>query len=141
MTLSVRTFDELRVGDSAQFEVFVDSAAVDEFARLSGDRNPLHMDDAFAARTPLQGRVVHGMLGASYFSQLVGMHLPGEHALYLSQTLNFRKPVRLGTTLVVSGVVRQKTESTRTIVLTTTLQDATTKEVYTDGEALIKLLA
>lgn len=141
MSRDARTFEELQVGDTAQFEVIVDDASIDTFAHLSGDTNPLHTDDAFAARTPLKGRVAHGMLGAAFFSQLVGMHLPGTHALYLSQSLQFRRPIRPGTRVVVRGTITQTSAATRTITLATTILDATTQEVYTDGEALVKLLA
>ena len=138
--LSEKTFSELNVDDAAQFDVVIDDTLVDAFASLSGDRSPLHTDETFAAQTPLQKRVAHGMIAGALFSRLVGMHLPGKHALYLSQTLFFRKPVFLPTTVMVTGVVRQKSDATRIITLSTTLTDVATGTVLVDGEALVKVL-
>ncbi len=135
-----KTFDEMREGDTAQFEAVIDDALVREFSNVSGDANPLHRDESFAEKTALGKRVAHGMLGGALFSRLVGMHLPGAHSLYLSQSLFFRKPIYLGTTVVVSGTVLQKIESVHAIKLATVIRDADTGEVYTDGEAMVKVL-
>ena len=135
-----KTFDEIREGDTAKFEVTVDETLVKKFAELSGDSNPLHMDAEFAKGTPLGERVAHGMLGGALFSQLMGMHLPGMHSLYLSQSLFFRKPVRIGTTVIVSGTVVQKIGSEKTLKLLTVILDPDTGEVLTDGEAMVKVL-
>ncbi|KKW45139.1 hypothetical protein A3J11_00900 [Candidatus Kaiserbacteria bacterium RIFCSPLOWO2_02_FULL_55_12] len=135
-----KTFDEIREGDTAKFEVTVDETLVKKFAELSGDSNPLHMDAEFAKGTPLGERVAHGMLGGALFSQLMGMHLPGMHSLYLSQSLFFRKPVRIGTTVIVSGTVVQKIGSVKTLKLLTVILDPDTGEVLTDGEAMVKVL-
>ena len=135
-----KTFDEIREGDTAKFEVTVDETLVKKFAELSGDSNPLHMDAEFAKGTPLGERVAHGMLGGALFSQLMGMHLPGMHSLYLSQSLFFRKPVRIGTTVIVSGTVVQKIGSMKTLKLSTAILDSGTGEVLTDGEAMVKVL-
>ena len=135
-----KTFDEIREGDTAKFEVVVDEALVQKFADFSGDHNPLHMDAEFAARTPVGERVAHGMVGGALFSRLVGMHLPGTHALYLSQSLFFRRPIRIGTTIIVSGTVVQKIDSMKTVKLSTVVTDSGTGEVLTDGEAMVKVL-
>lgn len=134
------TFDQLTEGVSAEFRVTVTSDMVDAFSRLSGDDNPLHMDDAYAKQTEFGGRIVHGMLASSFFSQLVGVHLPGKFAVYLSQSLFFRRPIRIGATLVVSGTVVQRIEAVRTIKLATRIVDADTQETLVDGEAMVKLL-
>lgn len=106
-------FDAIAVGQKASFARTIADSDVQAFAELSGDHNPLHMDAAFAAGTKFGGRVVHGMLVASFFSTLVGMHLPGRRALFLSQQLRFPSPVRIGDRLTFSGTVRKKTESVR----------------------------
>jgi len=134
-----KTFDEIHEGDTAQFEVIIDEAMVQKFADLSGDNNPLHMDAEFARQTSLKERVAHGMLGGALFSRLVGMHLPGKHALYLSQTLFFRKPIRFPTTVTVSGTVLQKIEALHTMKIATVIRDTKTSEVITDGEAMVKV--
>lgn len=135
-----KTFAEIREGDTAQFETVIDTASVQAFSDLSGDANPLHMDETFARATPLTKRVAHGMLGGALFSRLVGMHLPGAYSIYLSQSLFFRKPIYLGTTVIVSGTVLQKIESMKTVKIATAVRDATTGDVYTDGEAMVKIL-
>src|SRR5437016_988931 len=113
MTSQPKRFDDIVVGDEASFEVVLDEALVERFAALTGDRNPLHMSEAFAARTMLQGRIVHGMLLASHFSTLVGMYLPGTHALYVGQELRFTNPARIGDTVTVFGKVLATSAATR----------------------------
>ncbi len=71
------------------------------FAEVSGDHNPLHLSEEFARRTRFGGRIVHGMYTASLLSAVLGMRLPGPGSIYLSQTLNFRRPVRIGDTLTI----------------------------------------
>ncbi|MCX6787223.1 MAG: MaoC family dehydratase [Candidatus Kaiserbacteria bacterium] len=135
-----KTFAEIREGDTVQFTVVIDETVVQKFADFSGDFNPLHMDVEFAQKTSLGKRVAHGMLGGIFFSRLVGMHLPGLHSLYLSQSLFFRKPIYLGTTVVVSGVILQKIESMKTVKMATEIRDEETGEILVDGEAMVKVL-
>lgn len=138
--ISEKTFDEIAEGDSAQFEITVDDAFVQKFADLSGDSNPLHMNDAFAQKTLIGERVAHGMIASVLFSRLVGMHLPGMHSLYLSQSLFFRKPIRINTTVIISGTVLQKVESMETVKIATVIMDSETGNILIDGEAMVKIL-
>lgn len=92
-------FEDLSIGQSAESANAVTEAVVAAFADVSGDRNPVHLDPAFAAGTPFKERIAHGMLSAAYISALIGMHLPGPGAIYVSQTLQFRRPVKLGATV------------------------------------------
>jgi len=133
-------FDEVQVGQRTHFFVDLTERMVADFAAVSGDTNPLHTDSAYAAQTPFGGTIVHGMLGASFFSQLIGMHLPGRYALYLSQKMTFRKPARVGMRIRVEGEVTQKTLATKTIVVATRIFDEA-EECLIDGEALVSLLA
>jgi 3-hydroxybutyryl-CoA dehydratase len=133
-------FDEITLGEKASFEVVVDVEKVEQFAALSGDVNPLHMDEAYAKTTELGGRIAHGFVGASFLSKLIGMYLPGKHALYLSQTLSFRKPIRIGSIVVVSGEVIQKVEALRVIKVATRIKDRESGECLIDGEAMVKVL-
>jgi acyl dehydratase len=94
-----------RVGQSASLERTVTAADVDAFAKATGDFNPIHLDDAYAAGTRFGRRIAHGMLAASYVSSLLGTQLPGRGCVYLSQTLKFTKPVFIGDTLTVSAVI------------------------------------
>jgi 3-hydroxybutyryl-CoA dehydratase len=84
------------VGASAERTFRVDDAAIEAFAAVSGDRNPVHLDDAYAARTPFGGRVAHGMLTAAFLSALLAGELPGPGTIYLGQALRFTAPVRPG---------------------------------------------
>ncbi len=89
-------FEELSVGQSAETTHVVGVADIEAFAAVSGDVNPVHLDEAYAKGTPFGGRIAHGMLGASYISAVIGNKLPGPGAIYLSQTMRFRRPVRIG---------------------------------------------
>lgn len=132
-----KKFTEISVGDQASFVVQISEAMVNDFGRLSGDTNPLHMDQAYAEQTPFGQRVVHGMFGGALISQLIGLHLPGKYALYLKQTLTFKKPMFIGMEVTVAGEVITKTEATRTIELKTTISHG--NEVLTEGQALVKV--
>src|SRR5262245_22775488 len=88
--------EELAVGMTAEKTVTVTEQRIVQFAEASDDFNPLHMDEAFAAKTAYRGRIAHGLLSASFGSAVVGTILPGAGAIYLGQTLNFYKPVRIG---------------------------------------------
>ncbi len=89
-------FDELETGQEASYRRIVTEADIQGFAEVSGDTNPVHLDEDYAATTPFKGRIAHGMLTASLISTVFGTKLPGPGAIYVSQTLNFRAPVRIG---------------------------------------------
>ena len=88
--------EDLSVGESHAREFHVDIEAIEAFAKVSGDYNPIHMDEDFAKGTPFKGRIAHGMLSATYISAVLGEQLPGHGAIYVSQNLGFRRPVRIG---------------------------------------------
>ncbi len=113
-------FDEIMVGVKTKFTVQINESTINEFARISGDHNPLHMDEQYAAKTQFGKRVCHGMLLASFFSRLVGMYMPGKNALYFSQTLNFQTPCFVGDKVTIEGEVIDKSQSTRIITIKTT---------------------
>jgi 3-hydroxybutyryl-CoA dehydratase len=99
-------FDELSVGQSAETSHVVGAADIEAFAVVSGDVNPVHMDEAYAKGTPFGGRIAHGILGAAYISAVLGNRLPGPGAIYLSQSLRFRRPVRIGDPVVAKVTVK-----------------------------------
>jgi phosphate acetyltransferase/phosphate butyryltransferase len=134
------TFDDISVGDHAEFTVLITPELVEQFSLFSGDLNPLHMDETFAATTPLHARVAHGMIVGALFSRLLGMHLPGKGCLYLSQTMQFRNPIFLGTNIAISGEITHKSAAVRTLTVRTLAQDTATKEVLVTGEAVVKIL-
>jgi len=125
------SFDEIEVGLIHNFEVDMDEELTKKFANISGDFNPLHMDEQYAKETKFGKRVVHGMLLASFFSRLVGMYLPGKNALYFSQNLNFVKPCFIGDRVTVEGEIIDKSESTKIIKLKTSIKNQ-------EGESLVE---
>ncbi|WP_033398053.1 MaoC family dehydratase [Desulfospira joergensenii] len=99
MNRQLTTFDDLVVGQRAFVRKTITEADLSHFIAITGDVNPLHVDAGFAGQTFFGQRIAHGMLSASLFSTLVGMHLPGTGAIYRSQTLEFLRPVFIGDTL------------------------------------------
>lgn len=98
--------DDFHLGQHASFTKTFTEEDVERFIAITGDVNPLHVDDAYAAQTQFGRRVLHGMLTASIFSTMVGMLLPGTGAVYRSQTLTFLRPVHVGDTVTAYFVVR-----------------------------------
>ena len=104
------TIGDLQVGQTESFSVTVTPSMVDAFSELSGDINPLHMNEDFAKKRGFPGRVVFGMLAASFFSTLAGVYLPGENCLLHGMNIKFKKPVFIGDTLTVSGTISELSE-------------------------------
>lgn len=103
MTANARTayyFEDLQPGMEASVAKSVGESDILAFAEVTGDRNPVHLDEAYASKTLFKGRIAHGMLSAGLISAVFGMQMPGPGAVYVSQTLNFRGPVRIGDELV-----------------------------------------
>ena len=88
--------EDLSAGMEATYSRVASREDIDMFAQVSGDTNPLHLDEAFAATTMFNGCIAHGMLSAGYISKVLGTQLPGPGAIYLSQSLKFKAPVRPG---------------------------------------------
>jgi len=97
--------NELVIGQTAEISRLVDEDTVRRFAEVSGDLNPLHMDEAYAARSPFRGRIAHGALVASFISCVLGNHLPGPGAVFAGMTMRFERPVRIGDTVVARATV------------------------------------
>ena len=96
VTRQVYHFEDLEQGMEASFAKTVSEADIFAFAEVTGDKNPVHLDAAYAAKTIFKEPIAHGMLTAGYISAVFGMELPGPGAIYVSQTLNFRGPVKVG---------------------------------------------
>jgi len=99
MKYQLTTFEDLAIGQKASLKKTITQTDLEHFIAITGDLNPLHVDDSFAGQTFFGQRIAHGMLSASLFSTMVGMHLPGIGAIYKSQTLEFLHPVFLGDTV------------------------------------------
>ena len=127
--------EDLTVGQSAEVSRQVEAADIDAFAAVSGDHNPVHLDETFAATTQFGGRIAHGMLSASFISALIASELPGPGAIYLSQTLKFLRPVRIGDTVTTRVEVAAIDAAKARVTLATTCRVGD-KAVLT-GEAVI----
>jgi len=132
------SFDEIKVGDTASFERTVSVNDIDTFAELSGDNNPLHMDEAYAASTQFGKRVVHGMLLGALTSTLLGMYLPGKRCLYLSEKLTFKKPCFIGDSISVHGKVTHKSTTMHTLIIGISIRRG--DEELVSGEAVAQVL-
>ncbi len=127
--------EDLAVGMSAFFGKTVSDADLVLFAGVSGDTNPMHINNEFASGTRFGGRIVHGMLTASFISTVIGTRLPGPGCIYLTQSLRFKAPVRVGETVQVRATIREiNIERRRTTIDTVCTVGET---VVLDGEALI----
>ena len=110
--LSEYTFDEIEIGLTKQFQITITESMIDDCAKLTGDFSPIHMDKDYASTTTFEKRVVDGMLLASFLSKIIGMYLPGKHALYFSQSLDFRQPCFISDKITISSRVIDKSIST-----------------------------
>ena len=99
--------NELEVGQSAEIKRRVDDDLIAKFAEVSGDFNPLHMDEAFASKTPFRGKIAHGALVASFVSCVLGNELPGPGAIFQSMQIRFQRPVRPGDTVITRAEVQE----------------------------------
>ena len=130
------SFDEIEIGMQKSFKIFISEDRLDDFAKLSGDDNPLHMNEEYASSTSFKKRVCSGMFLSSFFSTLVGMYLPGKHALHISQSLNFINPCFIGETITIEGKVIDKSPATKIIKLETTITNESGKRII-DGKAQV----
>lgn len=113
MTLKTTYFEDLKLGQEASLTKTVTEADIKGFAEISGDKNPVHLDAAYAAGTMFKERIAHGILSASYISAVFGMELPGPGAIYISQTLNFKGPVKIGDAVTATVKVAELIEGKR----------------------------
>ena len=111
------TLSELAVGQTESFTVTVTQEMMEDFYRLTGDDSPIHRSEEYAAGRGYPGRVVYGMLGASFFSTLAGVYLPGEHCLLHGVEAKFARPVFIGDTLTVKGTVTEVNDTFREITV------------------------
>lgn len=116
-------FDEIHIDQKASFQVQITDELITKFAEISGDYNPLHMDEIYAQHSKFHKKICHGMLLGSFISQLVGMHIPGKKCLYLSQNLNFQNPCYISDTILVEGIVKGKSDVTKILEIETTIHN------------------
>lgn len=137
LTLRTLFFEDLTVGMTERLSKTVDASDVVGFAAVTGDRNPIHLCEHFAAKTPFGTRIAHGLYTASLISAVLGTRLPGPGAVYISQTLNFRAPVKIGDTVEVVVAVAELIPDKRRARLSCICKVG--EEVVLDGEAWVKV--
>lgn len=112
-------FEDLALGMSASYTRTITAADIEQFAEVSGDINPIHLDEEFAAASRFGKRIAHGMLSGSYISTVVGTRLPGPGCLYVSQTLKFRAPVFIGDEVTATATITELNERRGYVTLST----------------------
>ena len=137
LPLQMLYFEDLSVGMTETLTKTVDISDVVGFAVVTGDRNPIHLSEHFAAQTPFGTRIAHGLYTASLISAVLGTRLPGPGAVYISQTLNFRAPVKIGDTVEVKVTVAELMAEKRRARLACTC--CVGGETVLDGEAWVKV--
>jgi len=129
--------EELHVGMTAEKIIHVTEQRIQQFADASDDFNPVHMDEAFAAKTAYRGRIAHGLLTASFGSAVVGTILPGAGAIYLSQNLGFHMPVRIGEQVLVRVSVKSVDQESARVELD--CEGFVDGKLVMDGVALVRV--
>ncbi|WP_340116950.1 MaoC family dehydratase [Pelagibius sp. 7325] len=127
--------EDLTVGMTAVFGKTVTEADITMFAGISGDTNPVHLDQSFAEKTMFGGRIAHGMLSASFISTVFGTRLPGPGCIYLRQDLRFKAPVKIGDTVEARVTVKEIQSEKKRVVFDTVCTVGTT--VVLEGEATL----
>jgi 3-hydroxybutyryl-CoA dehydratase len=128
-------FEDLSIGDSVEMRFPVTESVIEKFAEVSGDDNPVHLDEAYAQTTAFGTRIAHGMLSAGFISATIGTKLPGYGSIYLSQTMRFRRPVKIGDEVVVRAVITAlDAERGRATIETTALVG---DKAVVEGEAIV----
>ncbi|MHA2203305.1 MAG: MaoC family dehydratase [Candidatus Hodarchaeales archaeon] len=130
------SYSEIKIGQRAEIKRTVTDEDIKKFAEVSGDRNPIHLDENYAKKTFFQGRVAHGMLSAAFISAVLANKLPGPGSIYLKQKLSFFKPIRIGDTIIVAVEVIKKDGVKERIILKTTCTNQN-NELVVGGEATV----
>lgn len=127
----------IQVNDIYTHKFSYSQQQIEEFARVTGDNNPLHTNAEFAASTMFKVPIMHGMLGAALFSKIFGTLFPGDGTIYLSQTLNFLKPMYAGKEYEAVFTVKEIITKKNRAIVETKIVDTETQKVMTIGEATI----
>lgn len=130
-------YDDIKVGDEASLTRTITEVHIVNYAGLTGDMNPVHMDHEHATQSMFGERIAHGMLVAGLISAVLGTQLPGPNSIYLGQDLSFTAPVKIGDTVRVTVTVTEKRDDKRIIKLRTTAVNQR-REMVIDGTAVVK---
>ena len=135
--MSELAYEDIKVGDEASLTRTITEVHIVNYAGLTGDMNPMHMDHEHAAQSIFGERIAHGMLVAGLISAVLGTQLPGPNSIYLGQDLSFTAPVKIGDTVRVTVTVTSKRDDKRIIKLRTTAVNQR-REMVIDGTAVVK---
>jgi 3-hydroxybutyryl-CoA dehydratase len=135
--MSELAYEDIKIGDEASLTRTITEVHIVNYAGLTGDMNPVHMDHEHAAQSMFGERIAHGMLVAGLISAVLGTQLPGPNSIYLGQDLSFTAPVKIGDTVRVTVTVTSKRDDKRIIKLRTTATNQR-REMVIDGTAVIK---
>lgn len=130
------SFEDLKIGMSAVFSRTITETDLRNFSGVSGDTNPMHLNEEYAKKTMFKGCIVHGMLTASLISAVIGTKLPGPGCIYVSQSLKFKAPVRVGDTVYARATITQLIPEKRRAVLETTC--TVNDKPVLEGEAIVQ---
>lgn len=130
-----KTVDLIAVGETATYAKKVSERDIELFGEVTGDMNPVHFDETYAATTPFKTRIAHGMLSGSFFSTILGTQLPGPGTIYMAQTLKFKAPVRIGDEVVATMTVREIVPEKRRVTFVCEARVGDT--IVIEGEALV----
>lgn len=134
------SYKDIHVGDKASFTKTIAESDIYQFAGITGDFNPLHVNAEFAKTSLFKERVAHGILTAGFISTALGMKLPGANSVYLSQNLNFLAPVKIGDTVTSEVTVIEKLDAKKIIKLKTIVKNQHGVTVVDGEAALLKLV-
>jgi 3-hydroxybutyryl-CoA dehydratase len=137
--MKVTKYSDIKLGQSAEVTRTITEDDIQSFGDLSGDYNPIHFNDEWAKQTMFEGRIAHGILTAAFISAALGMYLPGTGSIYMSQSMRFLAPVRIGDTITARVEVSVLNDEKERVTLCTTCTNQENKLVL-DGEALVALM-
>ena len=135
MILNSYKIEEIKIGMEVSYSQTITDSDVKAFSGISGDKNPVHMDEEYASKSRYKRRIAHGMMSAGYFSALFGTKLPGEGCVYVSQSLNFKRPVYIGDTIIAIIIVKEIDIKKKRVFFNTICK--VKNKVVIDGEAEI----
>jgi 3-hydroxybutyryl-CoA dehydratase len=131
-----KSIQEIQVGDKASFQKTITESDVYLYAGITGDLNPVHINTEHAEQSIFKERIAHGMLTAGFISAVLGLQLPGPGTIYMSQSIRFTAPVRIGDTIKAEAEVTEKMEEKNRIKLKTTCTNQRGEDVLV-GEAMV----
>ena len=132
------TIDKIKIGQATKFLKLISEEDIKNFARLTGDNNPIHLDDQYAKNTIFKKRIAHGMLTASFISTAIATKLPGPGSVYLDQSLKFLAPVYIGDKICILIRVIKKNIEKKVVTLSTEAHVGEKKIITGEASILLK---